>query len=278
LRRAFAVVTVGALALTVAFLVLPIVGILSRVGPVEIVSQLGSATARDALAVSLTTSLAAHAVILLVGTPAAYALATRRFRGRDLVVTLVELPLVLPPAVAGVGLLAAFGAQGLLGEALEVAGVRIPFTQTAVVLAIVFVASPFYIRGAVAAFEAVDGALVDAARTLGAGPWRVLLRVVMPLSLGGLGAASTLAFARGLGEFGATILFAGSLPGRTQTLPLAIYAEFARDFDTALAIGALLIAVSVLLLVSTKLAGRWRRSASGSPSRGAPSPSASTSR
>lgn len=278
MRRGFTAVTVGALALTVAFLVLPIVGILSRVGPIEIVSQLGSATAREALAVSLTTSLVAHAVVLVVGTPAAYALATRRFRGRDVVLSLVELPLVLPPAVAGIGLLAAFGTRGLLGEALDVAGVRIPFTQAAVVLAVVFVSSPFYIRGAVAAFEAVDGALVDAARTLGAGPWRVLLRVALPLSLGGLGAASTLAFARGLGEFGATILFAGSLPGRTQTLPLAIYAEFARDFDTALAIGALLIAVSVLLLVSTKLAGRWRRSVSGSPSRDAPSPSASTSR
>lgn len=278
MRRSFAVVTVGALALTVAFLVLPVLGILTRVGPVEIASQLGSATARDALAVSLVTSLIAHAVILLVGTPAAYALATRRFRGRDLALSLVELPLVLPPAVAGIGLLAAFGSQGLLGEALELAGVRIPFTQAAVVLAVVFVASPFYVRGAVATFEAVDATLVDAARTLGAGPWRVLGRVVLPLSLGGLGAASTLAFARGLGEFGATIIFAGSLPGRTETLPLAIYAGFARDFDTALAIGALLIALSVALLVSTKLAGRWRRSASGSPSRGAPSPSGSISR
>jgi molybdate transport system permease protein len=271
-------VTVGALVLTLAFLVLPLVGILSRVGPLEIVRQLGSETARDAMVVSLITSLIAHAIVVVVGTPAAYALATRRFRGRPLVVSLIELPLVLPPAVAGIGLLAAFGSRGLLGESLEVLGVQIPFTTTAVVLAVIFVSSPFYVRGAVAAFEAVDANLVDAARTLGAGPWRVLRRIVVPLSAGSLGAASTLAFARGLGEFGATILFAGSFPGRTETLPLAIYSEFARDFDTALAIGALLIVVSIALLVSTKLVGRWRRSGSGSTYPVAPSPFASTSR
>jgi len=277
-RRAFVPVTVGALVLTLAFLVLPLVGILSRVGPLEIVRQLGSETARDAIVVSLVTSLIAHAIVLVVGTPAAYALATRRFRGRSLVVSLIELPLVLPPAVAGIGLLAAFGSRGLLGESLEVLGVRIPFTTTAVVLAVIFVSSPFYVRGAVASFEAVDAGLVDAARTLGAGPWRVLRRIVVPLAAGGLGAASTLSFARGLGEFGATILFAGSFPGRTETLPLAIYSEFDRDFDTALAIGALLIVVSIALLVSTKLVGRWRSSGSGSTSPAAPSPFASISR
>ncbi len=256
MSRTGAVIGVGALGLTLSFLILPIVGIVSRVGPLDILRQLSSKTAQDAIMVSLTTSLMAHAIILVVGTPTAYVLATRRVPARELIVSLIEMPLVLPPAVAGIGLFAAFGSQGLLGESLDVIGLRIPFTRAAVVMAIVFVASPFYIRGAMAAFATVDRGLVDVARTLGAGPWRVAARVYLPLAGGGLGAASTLAFARGLGEFGATILFAGSFPGRTETLPLAIYAEFTRDFETALAIGALLIAVSLGLLVSTKLVGR----------------------
>jgi molybdate transport system permease protein len=152
---------------------------------------------------------------------------------------------VLPPAVAGIGLFAAFGRMGLVSTSVA-------FTQTAVVLAVAFVASPFYVRTAVAAFEGVDTTLVDAARTLGARPWRVFARVALPLAAGGLGAGFVLAFARGLGEFGATIMFAGSLQGVTQTLPLAIYAQFERDFDVALALGALLVAFSFALLLAVK--------------------------
>jgi molybdate transport system permease protein len=144
-------------------------------------------------------------------------------------------------------------------------------------MAIVFVASPFYVRAAIAAFAAVEPDLIAAARTLGAGPARVFARVALPLALGGLGAGSTLAFARGLGEFGATILFAGSFPGRTQTLSLAIYAESDRDFDTALALGALLVVVSAAVLLSTKLVARWTSSRSTSPSPSATSPSSSIS-
>ena len=180
-------------------------------------------------------------------------MASRRFRGRALVVTLIELPLVLPPAVAGIGLLALFGRAGLLGTS-------IPFTQTAVVLAVAFVSSPLYIRQAIAAFEAVDPDVVAASRTLGAGPGRTFFRVVLPLSRGGLAAGEALAFARGLGEFGATIMFAGSLQGLTQTLPLAIYQEFALDFETALAMGALLVVVSAALLVILKLVLTWQPS------------------
>jgi molybdate transport system permease protein len=207
----------------------------------------------DALIVSAKTSAIAQALILLFGTPLAYLVASRRFRGRALVVTLVELPLVLPPAVAGIGLLALFGRAGLLGTS-------IPFTQTAVVLAVAFVASPLYIRQAIAAFEAVDPDVVAAARTLGAGPGRTFFRIVLPLARGGLAAGEALAFARGLGEFGATIMFAGSLQGLTQTLPLAIYEEFALDFDTALAMGALLVVVSAALLVTLKLVLTWQPS------------------
>jgi molybdate transport system permease protein len=169
------------------------------------------------------------------------------------VLTLIELPLVLPPAVAGIALLAAFGRFGLLGDELDALGIQIGFTQTAVVLAVAFVESPFYLRGAIAAFESVDENLIAAARTLGAGPWRVFGRIALPLAAGGLGAASALALARGLGEFGATLIFAGSLQGVTQTLPLAIYAEFDQDFDVALAISALFILVGAAILVGLKV-------------------------
>ena len=167
--------------------------------------------------------------------------------------TLVELPLVLPPAVAGIGLLAAFGRFGLLGDQLDALGLQIGFTQVAVVLAVAFVAGPFYVRPAISAFEAVDPTLLAASRTLGAGPARTFGRVALPLAGGGLGAGAALAFARGLGEFGATIMFAGSLQGVTQTLSLAIYQEFDVDFDGALAISALLVLVSATLLLTVKL-------------------------
>jgi molybdate transport system permease protein len=256
-RRAFGAGLAVACALALVFLVLPLAAIFLRVSPVELFAQLGNAAAVDAVVVSLKTSLVALGLILALGTPAAYLLATRRFRGRALVLTLIELPLVLPPAVAGIALLAAFGSRGLLGGTLGAVGVVIPFTQTAVVFAVLLVASPFYLRAAVAAFEAVPRSLLDASRTLGAGPGRTFRRVALPLAAGGLGAGSTLAFARGLGEFGATIMFAGSLQGRTQTLPLMIYAQLDRNFDTALAVGALLVLVSLAVLLAAKLLPSW---------------------
>jgi len=270
-RRAFDVFLALAVALVVAFLALPLIALFLRVSPGDLFAQLGSEAARDALLVSLKTSLIAHVFVLVIGTPAAYLLATRRFRGRELIVTLTELPLVLPPAVAGIGLLAAFGRAGLLGGTLDAFGVAIPFTQTAVVLAVIFVSSPFYVRFTIAAFESVDPAYLDASRTLGASPRRTFVRVALPLAGGGLTAASALAFARGLGEFGATIMFAGSLQGRTQTLPLAIYAQLDLDFDVALAIGALLVLVSVAVIVALKLLPLWTRFGSTSPFAAAPS-------
>jgi molybdate transport system permease protein len=250
----------AAAAVGLAFLALPVVAIFTRVPPGRLVRLLSNGIVTDALVVSVKTTLIAEALILLVGTPVAYLLATRRFPGRAVLVTLVELPLVLPPAVAGIGLFAAFGRSGLLGSTLDAFGVQIPFTQAAVVLAIAFVASPLYVRTAIAAFEAVDPDLVAASRTLGAGPTRTFLRVALPLAGGGLAAGAALAFARALGEFGATIMFAGSLRAVTQTLPLAIYEEFSLDFDTALAMGALLVVVSVALLFSLKLSWSWQPS------------------
>jgi molybdate transport system permease protein len=228
-----------------AFLALPVVAVFARVSPARLVAQLGNPVVTDALIVSLKTTLLAQALILVFGTPTAYVLATRRFRGRSVLVTLVELPLVLPPAVAGIGLFAAFGRTGLLHTS-------IPFTQLAVVFAVAFVASPLYVRAAIAAFEAVDANIVAASRTLGAGPVRTFFRVVAPLARGGLVAGAALAFARGLGEFGATIMFAGSLRGVTQTLSIAIYAEFDVDFNVAIAVSALLVLVSAALLVTIK--------------------------
>ena len=173
MRHAFTVSLSIATGLTLVFLTLPLVAIFARVPVADLIDGLRSDVVLDALWVTTRTSLVAIAITLAVGTPAAYLLATRRFRGRTLVVTLLELPLVLPPAVAGIGLLAAFGQSGLAGGALDALGVRIPYTQVAVVLAVLFVASPFYLRQAVATFESVDRELLDAARTLGAGPFRV---------------------------------------------------------------------------------------------------------
>lgn len=250
--------------LAVAFLTLPLLALFVRVPPGTLVGQLGDPAVRQALLVSLKTSLIAHTIVLVVGTPAAYLLATRQFRGRPALLMAIELPLVLPPAVAGLALLAAFGRRGLLGDELAALGLSIPFTQLAVILAVIFVSIPFYLRWSVAAFGAVDPQLLDASRTLGAGPGRTFRRVALPLAAGGLGAASSLAWARGLGEFGATIMFAGSFPGETRTMPLAVYAEFDHDFEVALSIGALLVVASLAILATIRLL-TWTRSPSTSP-------------
>jgi molybdate transport system permease protein len=255
-------------AVALGFLVLPIVAIFVHTEPGNLFAQLSNPAVVDALVVSLKASAIAQALVVVFGTPTAYLIAGRRFRGRSLVITLIELPLVLPPAVAGLGLLVAFGRYGLLGSTLDVFGVSLPFTQTAVVLAVTFVASPLYLRQAIAAFESVDASLVAASRTLGVGSTRTFFRVILPLARPGLAAGFALSLARGLGEFGATIMFAGSLQGVTQTLPLAIYAEFDRNFDATLAMGALLVVLSAALLLTLKLTSLWHasRRSSRSPS------------
>ena len=238
-----------ATAVLLGFVILPVAAIFVRVPASRLLQQLHSTVVLQALGVSAKTSLISLALILAVGTPAAYVLGTRRFRGSGAVLTLLELPLVLPPAVAGIGLFEAFGRFGVLGGVLRVLGLQIPFTQIAVVMALTFVAMPFYVRQAVASFAAVDRQLLGASRTLGAGPAATFLRVAIPLARPGLSAGAALAWARALGEFGATIVFAGSLAGRTQTLPLAIYEQFSRaDLDAALAMAAILVALSGGLL------------------------------
>jgi molybdate transport system permease protein len=253
-----------------AFLLIPIVALITFQPVHRLLAGFTAAATGDALAVSLKTNLIAFALMIGLGTPFSYVVARWRFPGRSLVITLVELPLVMPPAVAGLALLVAFGRFGLLGHTLSALGIDLAFTQAAVVIAILFVAGPFYLRGAIGAFEAVDPTLLDVAATLGAGPVRRMLRVGVPLAAGGLGAAAAVAFARGVGEFGATILFAGSLQGSTQTLPLAVYSLFDANLDEAIAIGVLLIILSAGILLGSKvLLSYWNASRSISPSSGA---------
>jgi molybdate transport system permease protein len=251
--RPFRVLLVAALAAGLAFLTLPIVAIFADTSPGRLLDSLNDATARDALWLSLKTTVAALAVIVAVGTPAAYLLATRDFPGRSVVQTLVELPLVLPPAAAGIGLLAALGPHGILGGALHDAGIQLVLETSGVVVALVFVASPFYLRQAEAAFSAVPPSVVQASRTLGAGEAGTFLRVVVPTARSGLVAGAALAWGRALGEFGATLMFAGSFRGVTQTVPLAIYDRFSQDFPGALALSAVLVCVSFALLLSVKI-------------------------
>ncbi len=252
-RRGFAALLVVALALVLGFLTLPVVAIFVDAGPAELARSLDDEGALDALWLSLRCTTIAVALILLAGTPAAYLLATRRFRGRAALVTLIELPLVLPPAVAGIGLLAALGPRGVLGGVVEDAGLQLVLSTTGVVLALTFVAAPFYIRQAQAAFEALEPTWLDASRTLGAGEARTVLRVAIPAAAPGLVAGLALAWGRALGEFGATLMFAGSFRGITQTVPLAIYERFSTDFTGALALSAVLVGVSAALLLSVKL-------------------------
>jgi molybdate transport system permease protein len=257
-RRAspFAALLTVALTATLLFLILPLVAIFVDAGPGELLRSLGEQSARDALWLSLRTTLAALVVIVVLGTPAAYLLATREFRGKAVVVTAIELPLVLPPAAAGIGLLAAFGPSGIFGSALSDAGIELVFETAGVIVALTFVAAPFYLRQAQAAFAAVDLSLLDAARTLGASEARAFARIAIPCAGTGISAGMALAWGRALGEFGATLMFAGSFQGITQTAPLAIFAQFSRDFDAALALSAVLVALSAALLLTVKLLGR----------------------
>jgi molybdate transport system permease protein len=254
-RRAgwFGAVLVAALAAALLFLTLPIVAIFVDTGPLDLLSSLGDEGALEALRLSFECSAIAIAIIVVVGTPAAYLLATRRFRGRAALITLVELPLVLPPAVAGIGLLAALGPNGILGGLVEDAGIRLVLTTAGVIVALTFVAAPFYLRQAQAGFEALDRTWLDASRTLGAGEARTFLHVAIPGAAPGLVSGLALAWGRALGEFGATLMFAGSFRGITQTVPLAIYERFSTDFTGALALSAVLVAVSGALLLAVKL-------------------------
>jgi molybdate transport system permease protein len=251
-RRAFGALLALALLAALAFVGLPLGAVLADVGPGRLAGKLGEGVTLDALRVSFESSAIALAALVAIGTPVAWLLATRRFRGRDALATLFELPLVLPPAVAGIGLLAAFGPDSAAGRLLGHAGIELPLTMAAVVCAQAFVAAPFYIRQASAAFAAIDPRLLAAARTLGAGEAGAFARVAIPVARPGLAAGAALAWGRAIGEFGATLLFAGSLRGTTQTASTAIYALFGSDYPGALALAAVLLLLSAAVMVGAR--------------------------
>ena len=253
---------VVALVVLTLLLALPFVALLLRVTPAHLVSRLGEPAVLEALRLSLVSTLVATAVVVLLGTPAAYVLATRDFPGKRLLEVLIDLPMVLPPTVAGFALLMAFGRAGLAGGALQAFGVTLPFTTAAVVVAQTFMAAPLFIGAARAGFAGVDPRLLDAAATLRARESTVFFRVVLPLALPSLLAGVAMGAARALGEFGATITFAGNLPGTTQTMPLAVYVAMQTDLDAAVVLSVLLLAMSFGLLLGLRAAPSgsfWQR-------------------
>jgi molybdate transport system permease protein len=242
------------LLLLLTFLVLPVTAIFLRVLPqTGVWETLQRPVVTEALRLSFITSLGSLFLALLCGTPIAYLLARYRFRGAALVDTLIDLPMVLPPTVAGVALLMAFGRRGILGAWLDVVGVHISFTPVAVILAQSFVSAPFYIRAARAGFQSVDQELEWVAYTLGHSPFRTFCQITIPLAFPALLGGAVMTWARALGEFGATIMFAGNLIGRTQTMPLAIYVAMESDLTAALVLSAILIIVSFSVLLSVRL-------------------------
>ena len=248
---------VAATALYLSFIGLPVFALLVRAAQQEsFLVSLTSDLAVTALRLSLVTSAITMVVVLLVGTPFAYLLARSTSPFLRVVDALVELPIVLPPVVAGVAMLMAFGRQGIIGGALENIGISLPFTTVAVVFAQTFVASPFYVRAARLGFQSVVKDYEDVSQTLGVSPWRTFWRLTLPLAGPSLATGIALAWARALSEFGATLLFAGNLMGKTQTMPLAIMQAMESSLDTALALSVLLVAGSIALLSTLALATR----------------------
>jgi molybdate transport system permease protein len=230
----------------------PIAALLLRGVDADLGAYLRDPMVQQALRLSLLTSSATALLAVVCGTPLAYSLARWEFPGRRAIESLIDLTLVLPPAVAGVSLLIAFGRRGLFGPVLGSVGVSLPFTTAAVVMAQLFVAAPFFVRAARIAFDAIGPQVEEAAAILGASPWQLFRFVMLPMARRGLLAGLVLCWTRALSEFGATILFAGNMPGRTQTMPLAIYLGFERDVGVALALSVILLGVSAVLLFALR--------------------------
>jgi molybdate transport system permease protein len=234
------------------FLALPVVAMFLRTPPERLLANLGQAQVIQAISLSLMTTSITLAVTIVFGTPVAYLLARYNFPLRRAVDTLLDLPTVLPPSVAGVALLMAFGRRGLIGEWLEFWDIHIAFTQVAVILAQTFISAPFYVKAAILGFASVDKDLEQAAALDGADSRQVFRFVTMPLAWTALLSGAVMTWARALGEFGATIIFAGNYPGRTQTMPLAIYIGFELDLDVALTLSVILVGCSFLVLMIVK--------------------------
>ena len=236
-----------------AFLVLPLLALLARAPAGQLLENLRQAEVYQAISLSLSTSTLATLATILFGTPLAYLMARRSFRFKRMLDSLIDLPTVLPPAVAGIALLMAFGRRGIVGSYLEAWGLHIAFTQTAVVIAQTFIAAPLYIKSAIVGFAAVERELEQAAALDGASRWGVFRHFTLPLSWMALLSGAVLTWARALGEFGATIIFAGNFPGRTQTMPLAIYIGFELDLNVALTLSVILVGFSFLVLIAIKV-------------------------
>jgi molybdate transport system permease protein len=250
LERASTGVAKVAVAVAVLFFLLPLVGLLLRTPWSELGTELASAPVRSALGLSLVCSLAATAISLAFGVPLAWALARWEFPGKSVVRALTTLPMIVPPVVGGVALLLAFGRRGFAGRWLDQAfGITLPFTTAGAILAETFVAMPFLVITVEAGLRSMNRRFEDAASTLGAGPWVTFRRVTLPLIGPSLWAGAALAWARALGEFGATITFAGNLPGRTQTIPLAVYLALETRLEAAITLSVVLLAVSLTVLV-----------------------------
>ena len=241
------------IAITILFFTLPLLSLLLRITPEEFISAIQEPNVKSAIFLSLITATTATILTVLIGTPLAYLNARIPYPGRDVVETLIDLPIVLPPSVAGLALLVLLGRRGLIGSWLNDNGVMIIFTTFAVVIAQVFVAGPLYIRQAKSAFAMVDPVYESAARTLGASPLKAFLKVTVPLAKTGLISGVILCFARAIGEFGATIMVAGNLPGKTQTMPLAIYSLMQSDLTASIALSLVLISISCIILIIIRL-------------------------
>jgi molybdate transport system permease protein len=236
-----------------AFLFIPLVAILVRSGTVDVLNSLQAPEVWQAIGLSLTTTLVATLLTVVAGTPLAYLLARHRFRFRRAVDTLIDLPTVMPPSVAGVALLMAFGRQGLMSPLFAVLGLHIAFSTAAVVMAQLFIAAPFYVRAATIGFMGVERELEQSALLDGANRWQAFRLITVPLSWTALLSGAVTTWARALGEFGATIIFAGNFPGRTQTMPLAIYIGFETDLNVALGLSVILIVVAIVSLLSIRM-------------------------
>jgi len=242
----------AALALLAGFISLPLLSLVLWTVDKGAWRAMSSPVAVDALLLSVRTTAMTMALLLLVGTPAAYILARVDFRGSRVINTLIDIPVVLPPSAAGIALLLAFGRLGLVGRYLDLFGVTLSFSTAAVVMAEIFVAAPFYIRQAATGFTAVDRTVEDAALVDGASRSTVFFKVTVPLALPALVAGALTAWARALGEFGATVIFAGSFRGITQTIPLAIFAEFQRDLDAAVALSVLVLGFAFVVILAVR--------------------------
>lgn len=235
------------------YLALPVLALFFRTTPGLFLSSLADPEVIAALALSIITSVISLAIVILVGTPFAYVHCRYRYPGRMIVDTLVDLPLVLPPAVAGLALLVLYGRTGLAGHYFSLLGISFAFTTLAVIMAQIFVASPFYLRQAKSLFDQLDPSYEQVGRTLGASPVRIFLGVVLPMTASGLVSGAVMTFGRALGEFGATIMFAGNFPGITQTMPLAVYVNMAGNFNAGLTISILLVLISFAIMIAVRL-------------------------